>query len=80
MVSLIATIQIIEVGLGRHLLSSVCLDGGDSEEKFHNKAFKLSSSKSWGPVAGRAEGVRWWLRVEGEAGEGCPGEAERAKV
>ena len=37
--SLITTIQIKEVGLGRHLLSSVCVDGGDSEEKFHNKAW-----------------------------------------
>ena len=51
--SLITTIQIKEVGLGRHLLSSVCVDGGDSEEKFHNKAFKLSSwekfhNKAWG--------------------------------
>lgn len=78
--SLITTIQRKEVGLGRHLLFSVCLDGGDSEEKFHNKAFKLSSSESWGPVAGRAEGVPWWMRVEGEAGEGGPGEAERSQV
>ena len=68
------------MGLGRHLLFLVCLDGGDSEEKFHNKAFKLSSSWSWGPVAGRAEAVPWWMRGEGEAGEGGPGEAERAKV
>lgn len=78
--SLITTIQRKEVGLGRHLLFSVCLDGGDSEEKFQNKAFKLSSSESWGPVAGRAEGVPWWMRVEGEAGEGGPGEAERSQV
>lgn len=51
------------------------LGGGDTEERFCNRIFKLSSSGSLSP-----QGAPWWWWVEGEAVEGGgPGDARRAE-
>lgn len=51
------------------------LGGGDTEERFCDRIFKLSSSGSLSP-----QGAPWWWWVEGEVMEGCgPGDARRAE-